>query len=1244
MADAEYDVFLSHAWADGDRPQQIAHALAAAGLRVWFDAAEINDFAGITRVVTEGLVQSKALLAYYSRTYPLRRACQWELTAAFLAAQSEGDPRRRVLVVSPEKEADHIHPIELRDAKFRAAPEDDTAALQDLVKSVVKHVSKLSGPLAGIQPLAAPRWHGIQPVRYPRFVGRFPEMWHIHSALHEAEVAQVSGAAGKAITLLTGLGGNGKSLLAREYGIRFGAAYPGGVFWLRAHGADDAPAGVSAERREAALNDQMRSFAQDLGIAVEGREPRDIEHDLRTTIGGRTEPVLWIVDDLPPGLGAEAFETWIAPGSHHTLITTRSRGYDNLGSTKVVQLGELAKDDAYELLASHRRADETEAETAHGIVLDLGYHALAVDVTGARLARSIGLQSFAEFRRELQREDRDALELAAQLAPDLPNGHEKSIARTLLQSIQRLGPEGMDFLRLASVLSVDPIPPPLVQGVFARADALADDSAMDITLQALAQAEDLSLCEKKEEAKGLPSVHALVSRTVRFSQKGASERTQALRAAAVEALISVLSQTAQDARMHDRIQLYIAHARHLSPMVSSMPEADLLGWMARYDAERAAYASARTLFSRVVEYRRRQQGVEHPDTLISISNVGTTMRAQGDLAAARKLQEELLGVTRRVQGTEHPYTLIMMHNLASTLRAQGHLAKALELNQETYALRLRVLGPDHQDTLTTMDNLAGTLADTGDLPSAVRLRKQVLIAFQRLLGPDHPDTLTAMNNLANMFFAQGSFDEARSLHEDGLALRRRLLGPRHPDTLTSMDGLAMTLRVQGDLTGARSLQEEALPVLREVLGPMHGETLTAMNNLAVTLHSQGDFATARKLNEECLDLSRRALGPEHPGTLHSMLNLSEALRELGNTAGARNLQEEALAISRHALGAGHPITLMAMDFLSRSLQSQGEPARALELNQEALALRRQALGPEHPDTLKSMLTLAEALERQGDWVASRKLREEELAICRRVLGPEHRDTLISANNLALMIGRHGDWVGAYQLDSQTFETRRRALGPEHPHTLVSMNSLAIDLRRLGQPAEAARLHRTTLDLRRQVLGPEHAETLESRNNLASTLRELGELAEARTLDEETLAIRRRVLGPEHPDTLQSMNNLATVLRSQGHAAEARKLHEETLAIRRRVLGPAHPDTMLSMSNLAWAMHVQGDLDSARKLGEETLELRRQVLGPAHPDTVFSMNNLIATFKSMGELQQASELENQVQDIRRRAQARPTHAP
>ena len=271
MPAATYDVFLSHAWADGERPQQLADALTKAGLRVWFDAAEINDFASITRAVTEGLAKSKALLAYYSKTYPLRRACQWELTAAFLAAQTEGDPRRRVLVINPEKDADHIDPIELRDEKFRDAPKND-GEMQQRVEAIVKHVATVSGPLADIHPLSAPNWYGMTPVGSTRFVGRLKEMWEVHSLLHAGDVAQITGAAAATggIGQVQGLGGVGKSLLAEEYALHFGAAYPGGVFWVRAYGNDDPRPRWGRSKAETLRADQMRQMAECLGIDTQG--------------------------------------------------------------------------------------------------------------------------------------------------------------------------------------------------------------------------------------------------------------------------------------------------------------------------------------------------------------------------------------------------------------------------------------------------------------------------------------------------------------------------------------------------------------------------------------------------------------------------------------------------------------------------------------------------------------------------------------------------------------------------------------------------------------------------------------------------------------------------------------------------------------------------------------------------------------------------------------------------------------
>ena len=47
----------------------------------------------------------------------------------------------------------------------------------------------------------------------------------------------------------------------------------------------------------------------------------------------------------------------------------------------------------------------------------------------------------------------------------------------MLRSIRGLGAEGLDFLRLASVLAVAPIPASLVTAVFEKADELELDKA-----------------------------------------------------------------------------------------------------------------------------------------------------------------------------------------------------------------------------------------------------------------------------------------------------------------------------------------------------------------------------------------------------------------------------------------------------------------------------------------------------------------------------------------------------------------------------------------------------------------------------------------------------------------------------------------------------------------------------------------------------------------------------------------------
>jgi tetratricopeptide (TPR) repeat protein len=1123
MSDA--DLFISYRRKDAEQVLPLAAALRGRGLSVWLDQHAIGDFAPITDEIRHGLAQSRALLAWYSEDYPKSRPCQMELTAALLAAQREGDPRRRILVINPEPTAEHIEPVELRDAQYTAAPLN-AAACASLAQRIAAHVAALPGPLGAILPVVPPGQYGLTLTGSNRFVGRLPDLWRIHSALHASENAIISGTTASGLAIVSGFGGVGKSLLAEEYALRFGAAYPGGIFWLRAYGNDTVHCPDSAAP-EAGRLAQILAVAVDFDIETRGLDPSQVEARLRTKLSHNSQPFLWIVDDLASGLDANTVRAWFAPSPFgKTLVTTRSREYAEIGRRTALPLEVLTPQEALDLLCSRRTPVEPiEQAAAQDICQDLGYHALAVDVTAAALAAQTGLVSFAEFRANLSNPNEDELELAAELGGVLPSGHEKSVAATIHRSVRNLAEEGHDFLRLAALLAVAPIPPWLVVATFHEVDQTGEPHAKRRASRGQDEVQQASLAEAGQGGARL--VHALVSRTIRFRDKK-PERREALRAAVVAALTKVLSEVFIS-NPGPALALEVQHARALLGLgrgeLRDLHTATLAAGVAWHDHQRGLYVVARPLQERVLEVLRQVLGEEHPDTLTSMHNLAMMLLAQGDLAGARRLHEHVLDARRRVLSENHPHRLASMHNLAQTLGAQGDLAGAHSLQERVLEAQRAGLGEDHPATLSAMHNLAVTLQAQGDLAGARSLHERVVEAQRAGLGEDHPDTLTTIKNLAGTLWEQGDLAGARRMQERALDGQRRVLGEDHPDTLTTINNLALTLQAQGDLAGARNLHEHVLETQRGALGDYHPDTLTSMDNLALTLQAQRDLAGARRLHERVLEGRRQILGDYHPATLTTTNNLAMTLLAQGDLAAARGLQERALQDLRRVLGEDHPTTLSSMNNLALTQQAQGDLVAARCLQERVLEVTRRVLGEDHPHTLTSMHNLAETLRAPNDPARARRLHERALEDRRRLLGEDHPDTLTSMHNLALTLQAQADLAGARSLQEGLLEILRRTLGEEHPSTLTSMHNLALTLQAQGDPAGARSLQEGLLEILRRTLGEEHPSTLTSMHNLALMLQAQGDLVGACGLHKRALDALHSVLGKQRDRTSHDNNGI-----------------------------------------------------------------------------------------------------------------------
>ncbi len=376
------------------------------------------------------------------------------------------------------------------------------------------------------------------------------------------------------------------------------------------------------------------------------------------------------------------------------------------------------------------------------------------------------------------------------------------------------------------------------------------------------------------------------------------------------------------------------------------------------------YDAAKPLFERALETRRRVLGEEHPDTLVSIGNVGAVLQKLGKLDLATTYDQEALEKSRRALGGDHPTTLEAVCNMGSVLKERGKPNEALPLLREALEGRRRLLGEDHPDTLNVMTELGLLLWDQGKPDEALSYLREVLERRRRLQGEDHRDTLKAVQDAAVVLKGQGKLREAADGFREVLEKRRRLFGEVHPLTLLAANNLGATLSDLGKPDEAEALMREALTSQRLLLGVDHPSTLDSLNNLAVFLIQRGKLAEAEPMCRELLERRRRVSGPDHLNTLIATSVMGYLLLRQNKPDRAEPFVREAIAISRRTNGEDHRETLTYTHNLGMLLREQHRLAEAEPNFRVVMERAGQTLGAAHPITMSATTNLADVLNQQ----------------------------------------------------------------------------------------------------------------------------------------------------------------------------------------------------------------------------------------------------------------------------------------
>ncbi len=644
------------------------------------------------------------------------------------------------------------------------------------------------------------------------FTGRETALQRINDALWSSE----DGAA--AITqpaAVTGLGGIGKSTLAREYAWQTRDSYAG-VWWLNAERSKDSEAWEGIEHGLVELGDH---FIRDISRA------KDREKAARHTLnfladGGFTKPWLLIFDNVDD---PRVLQTWGAHGNVKTLITSRLGGWPRGVASVMIKAWSMSE--AVKYLQSEWIRPDLNRNDAQAIARDLGCLPLALSHAAAYL-RDNRAASASSYRAAITAHMRDA---------PVSVEYDRAVYATFMQQVEQAEARESAtraVLSLAAFYAPDEIPEELfTQAPEHYPPALAEVVADPLRYEKVVSALDkLSLIEFAPATRTF-SVHRLVQAAARDAL--ALQRDEwALNA------VSVAWEAFPDPQFDTWpvCERLVPHVRAVSTHVAIEDAPIELVWLvgtaATYLQERVAlahvlplYQGCQTIIERLYHADPNNASLQR-DLASTHDRIGSVLRAKGKLTDALAACQSSLAIRERLAQAD-PNNASWQRDHSASLdgvgdvyKAQSNLDKARSAYQKSQGIIEHLTQADPSNTawqrdLSVSHNKIGDVLETqgnlNDALAAYQASQKIRIS----LAEEDRDNASWQRDLSfsyvrigNVLKAQRNLDDALAVYQTSHVISKRLAkaDPENSvwqrDLSISHSKIGDVLKDQGNLTKA----------------------------------------------------------------------------------------------------------------------------------------------------------------------------------------------------------------------------------------------------------------------------------------------------------------------------------------------------------------------------------------------------------------------------------------------------------
>ncbi|WP_410542264.1 tetratricopeptide repeat protein [Wolbachia endosymbiont of Tetranychus urticae] len=692
------------------------------------------------------------------------------------------------------------------------------------------------------------------------FTGRIEQLDNLHKAMMNGGRAIVSQSVS-----ISGLGGVGKSELARKYIREYSRDYDNKVIWINAENHNT-------------LSESFRRLACDkLGISLKNRDGKEkdiksiVEDVYRFFSKGKS---LFIFDNAEKYRsqredddGIDKFLPSLPENMNkpHILVTSRNTKWPK--HVKICSLNTFTKAESIEFIKKALRMENSKQdEDIIKLAETLQYFPLALQQVVAYIRekkkelRNVGLEfTINDYLQRYEGKTRELLNFP--FPEDSDDNYTKATFTALkvqLDAVEKRenGNKAIEIINVIAYLAPENISTKMFLSLRSNKEELG--SAIGLLKQ-------YSIVNVEQEQVVL-SVHRLVQQVTRLylDEQGKAEETIDQAFNLLKGNFPYCSDRSEDS----------AKKRELLPHCEALLSY-LDNWLMKKTED-------------------KQKVEDYVEQLIELMRDG--YYDLGNYKRQKELLEKALPIFEKRYSSNHVEVAKTLGNLSNTYGDLGDPNKQKELLERTLDIQERCYGSDHVEVARTLVNLGNAYGDLGDYSKAKELLERALDIKERDYGNDHVEVAGTLTNLGATYRDLGNPNKAKELLERALDIKERDYGNDHIEIARTLVNLGNACGDSGDHHEKKELLERALGILEKHYGSDHVEVAKTLVNLGNACGDLGDHHKKKELLERALGILEKHYGRDHFEVAKTLGNLGSAYGSLGDHNKAKELLERALSI------------------------------------------------------------------------------------------------------------------------------------------------------------------------------------------------------------------------------------------------------------------------------------------------------------------------------------------------------------